>query len=411
MVIKMKNNNIPAIRFKGFTEAWEQCKLGEMGYTYTGLSGKTKEDFGHGEGKFITYMNVFSNPISNIEMAEPIEIDVKQNSVLSGDIFFTTSSETPEEVGMASVLVENPQNMYLNSFCFGFRPNIILDPYYMGYMLRSTGFRKNMILLAQGISRYNISKTKVMELNVSIPILEEQNKIGLLFKELNNLITLHQRKYEKLINIKKSLLEKMFPSDGESIPKIRFRGFTEAWEQCKLMDLGRIETGNTPSTSVKEYYSEEGMLWVTPTDINSNILFNTERKLSEKGIKVARVIPANSTLCTCIASIGKNAFLPVKCAFNQQINALTPYNNNDPYFIFTNSYYWSQIMKRGAGGLTFQIVNKTEFSNIETSVPNKEEQVLISKLFFKIDNLITLHQRKYEKLKNIKKSLLNKMFV
>lgn len=169
--------------------------------------------------------------------------------------------------------------------------------------------------------------------------------------------------------------------------------FNDSWEQCKLIDLGRIETGNTPSTLVKEYYSEEGMLWVTPTDINSNILFNTERKLSEKGIKVARVIPANSTLCTCIASIGKNAFLPVKCAFNQQINALTPYDNNDPYFIFTNSYHWSQTMKRGAGGLTFQIVNKTEFSNIETSVPNKEEQILISKLFFKIDNLITLHQR------------------
>lgn len=167
--------------------------MGKIGSTYTGLSGKTKEDFGHGDGKFITYMNVFSNPISNIEMVEPIEIDGKQNTVLSGDIFFTTSSETPEEVGMASVLVENVQNMYLNSFCFGFRPNITLDPYYMGYMLRSTNFRKNMILLAQGISRYNISKTKTMELNVSIPVLEEQSKIGLLFKELNNLITLHQR--------------------------------------------------------------------------------------------------------------------------------------------------------------------------------------------------------------------------
>lgn len=199
-------------------------------------------------------------------------------------------------------------------------------------------------------------------------------------------------------------------SEKTNIPQIRFKGFNDVWEQCKLIDLGRIETGNTPSTLVKEYYSEEGMLWVTPTDINSNILFNTERKLSEKGIKVARVIPANSTLCTCIASIGKNAFLPVKCAFNQQINALTPYDNNDPYFIFTNSYHWSQTMKRGAGGLTFQIVNKTEFSNIETSVPNKEEQILISKLFFKIDNLITLHQRKHEKYTNIKKALLEKIF-
>ena len=166
------------------------------------------------------------------------------------------------------------------------------------------------------------------------------------------------------------------------------------WEQCELTKLGRIETGNTPSTAIEDYYSDTGLLWVTPTDIISNIIVNTDKKLTTKGIAVARVIPANSILCTCIASIGKNAFLPVKCAFNQQINALTPFENNDPYFLFTNSYHWSQTMKKGAGGLTFQIVNKTEFSNIKTLVPEYVEQKKIGQLFYKLDNLITLHQRK-----------------
>ena len=166
-----------------------------------------------------------------------------------------------------------------------------------------------------------------------------------------------------------------------------------SWEQCELTKLGRIETGNTPSTSIEEYYSDTGLLWVTPTDIISNIIVNTDKKLTTKGIAVARVIPANSILCTCIASIGKNAFLPVKCAFNQQINALIPFENNDPYFLFTNSYHWSQTMKKGAGGLTFQIVNKTEFSNIKTHVPECVEQKKIGQLFYKLDNLITLHQR------------------
>ena len=197
----------------------------------------------------------------------------------------------------------------------------------------------------------------------------------------------------------------------ERKPAIRFAGFTEAWEQCELTKLGKIETGNTPSTAIEEYYSDTGLLWVTPTDIISNIIVNTDKKLTTKGIAVARVIPANSILCTCIASIGKNAFLPVKCAFNQQINALTPFENNDPYFLFTNSYHWSQTMKKGAGGLTFQIVNKTEFSNIKTHVPEYVEQKKIGQLFYKLDNLITLHQRKCEKLKNIKKALLEKMFV
>ena len=91
-----------------------------MGSTFTGLSGKTKEDFGHGDAKFITYMNVFSNPIADLQMTETVEIDSKQNCVKAGDVFFTTSSETPEEVGMSCVMPENADNTYLNSFCFGY---------------------------------------------------------------------------------------------------------------------------------------------------------------------------------------------------------------------------------------------------------------------------------------------------
>ena len=203
-------SNVPEIRFKGFTEAWEQRKLGDIGETYTGLSGKTKDDFGHGQAQFVTYMNVFSNPISNPEMTEPIEIDPKQNEVEVGDVFFTTSSETPEEVGMSSVLLEKRGKTYLNSFCFGFRPSEKIDSYYLAYMLRSESAREKIILLAQGISRYNISKNKVMEIAVSLPSLDEQKLIGQYFCQLDNLITLHQRELEKLKNLKKACLEKMF---------------------------------------------------------------------------------------------------------------------------------------------------------------------------------------------------------
>ena len=203
-------SSYPEIRFKGFTDPWEQRKLGEMGQTYTGLSGKTKDDFGHGQARFVTYMNVFSNPISNPEMTEPIEIDPKQNEVEVGDVFFTTSSETPEEVGMSSILLEKRGKTYLNSFCFGFRPSEKIDSYYLAYMLRSESARAKITLLAQGISRYNISKNKVMEIAVSLPSLDEQKMIGQYFSQLDNLITLHQRELEKLQNIKKSMLEKMF---------------------------------------------------------------------------------------------------------------------------------------------------------------------------------------------------------
>ena len=205
-----EGKDVPEIRFKEFTDAWEQRKLGDMGSTFTGLSGKTKEDFGHGDAKFITYMNVFSNPIADLQMTETVEIDSKQNCVKAGDVFFTTSSETPEEVGMSCVMPENAENTYLNSFCFGYRPTEKFDLNYIAYVLRSKSFRKEMKFLAQGISRYNISKSKVMEVAIPVPSLDEQRKVGQYFSNLDNLITLHQRKCEKLKNIKKALLEKMF---------------------------------------------------------------------------------------------------------------------------------------------------------------------------------------------------------
>ena len=185
---------IPKFRFSGFTGDWEQRKLGDIGQTYTGLSGKTKEDFGHGNGKFVTYMNVFSNPVGLLEMTEAVEIDDSQRKVLFGDVLFTTSSETPEEVGMSSVWLENSENTYLNSFCFGYRPTIELNPYYLAYMLRSFPMRKKITFLAQGISRYNISKNKMMDIEIPLPSLEEQKQIGSYFRNLDHLITLHQRK-------------------------------------------------------------------------------------------------------------------------------------------------------------------------------------------------------------------------
>ncbi len=203
-------SKFPQLRFAGFADAWEQRKLGELGSTFTGLTGKTKEDFGHGDAKFVTYMNVFQNAVASLEQLDSVEIDPKQNEVKKGDVFFTTSSETPEEVGMSSVWKYNYDNVYLNSFTFGYRPNIEFDLDYLAAMLRSTTVRKKITFLAQGISRYNISKTKMMDIEVPVPSLEEQAKIGAFLSNVEQTITLHQRKLEKLQELKKGYLQKMF---------------------------------------------------------------------------------------------------------------------------------------------------------------------------------------------------------
>ncbi|OAU48621.1 restriction endonuclease, partial [Lacticaseibacillus rhamnosus] len=204
--------NVPELRFKGYSDAWEKRKLKELGDTYSGLSGKTKEDFGHGEARYVTYMNVFTNPVADPVGTEATEIDTKQNEVMKNDVFFTTSSETPEEVGMSSVWPIETRNVYLNSFCFGYRVlnQSSLNFLFIAQQLRSPSFRKRMIILAQGISRYNISKKKVLEIPIFRPSLNEQNKIGYFLSNVDDLIAATQHKVDLLKKLKQGYLQKMF---------------------------------------------------------------------------------------------------------------------------------------------------------------------------------------------------------
>ena len=205
-----EGSDVPELRFPGFTDPWEQRRLEELGETYSGLSGKTRDDFGHGDAHFVPYTNVFDNPIADDSRLESVEIDVRQAEVKRGDALFTVSSETPQEVGMSSVWLSDLPNVYLNSFCFGYRQDGSFDDLYLAYMLRSRSFRVQIEPLAQGISRFNISKRGVMGLSVPVPTMPEQRAIGALFRDLDSLITLHQRELDHLKLQKKALLQQMF---------------------------------------------------------------------------------------------------------------------------------------------------------------------------------------------------------
>ncbi len=154
-------------RLKGFSTPWHEVKLGNIGTTYTGLSGKDKESFGYGK-PYIPYLNIYQNFVIDTNQFELVAIKdgENQNTVKYGDIFFTTSSETPDEVGISSVLLEEPkEETYLNSFCFGFRLHdfSILLPFYAAYLCRSEQIRKTMYMLAQGATRFNLSKTEFLK--------------------------------------------------------------------------------------------------------------------------------------------------------------------------------------------------------------------------------------------------------
>lgn len=416
-----KISNEPQIRFKDFMDAWEQRKLGEVGTTYTGLSGKTKEDFGHGNGQFVTYMNVFSNAVASSEMVEPVEIDDRQNKVFAGDVLFTTSSETPEEVGMSSVWIENSQNTYLNSFCFGYRPRIPFDPYYLAFMLRSSLMRKKITFLAQGISRYNISKNKMMDIEIPVPMMSEQHQIGEYFRNLDNLIALHQRKYDQAVNFKKAMLEKMFPKNGSDTPEIRFKNYIKnpnlKWSEKVLGENASIITGGTPRTEVDGYWNPKEIPWLSSGEVHKKRVTQTDDKISQEGLKnsSAKWVGKDAIL-VALAGQGKTrgtvAITEIPITTNQSVAAIELDDSLSPEFVYQNlESRYEELRMKSSGDGTRGGLNKEILSGITIKAPEKREQIDIGEFLRVLDRLVYLNFQKLIKLKNIKKALLEKMFV
>lgn len=209
-----EGETVPKVRFKGFEGEWDKVKLSTLGQTYSGLTGKTKEDFNFGDSLYIPFLNVLLNPQideSNLQKVR-VENNEKQNEIHKGDILFNTSSETPEEVGLCSVFMSDIKKVYLNSFCFGFRLfNNLVDPSYIVYLLRSQIGRKLMLVLAQGATRYNLSKKSFLNAHIIIPTSQqEQQKIASYFCNLDKQLSLQAQRLEKLKQIKAACLDKMF---------------------------------------------------------------------------------------------------------------------------------------------------------------------------------------------------------
>src|SRR5699024_4898057 len=262
----------PKLRFKGFTDDWEQCKLGELGKDYSGLTGKTKKDFGHGESLYVPYKNIFNNHIVDVDNLEKVNVSSKQNKVKYGDIFFTISSEVPEEVGMSSVMRKDINNLYLNSFSFGLRPyeNSELDMIFSSYLFRTLTFRKKMYILAQGISRYNISKANVMKLEIALPSVNEQKKIGRLLYKLDSMITLHNKKLKFLKKLENAYSVCLFDFKN-SAPLVRFSNFNNDWEMFKVKDLFTVTRGQVLSVdNISKFKTDNNKFPVYSSQTHNN---------------------------------------------------------------------------------------------------------------------------------------------
>lgn len=209
-----EGETMPRVRFKGFEGEWEMVLVGNLGTTYSGLSGKTKDDFGSGEARFITFLNVLTNAKIDTTILEAVNVSngEHQNEVKKGDLLFNTSSETPEEVGMCAVMDEDISDVYLNSFCFGFRvTDVNVDPTFIAYLMRSHVGRRIMSILAQGATRYNLSKNNFCNAELLLPkTKKEQSLISNYFVSLDSQIALQTQRLEKLKQIKSACLDNMF---------------------------------------------------------------------------------------------------------------------------------------------------------------------------------------------------------
>ncbi len=253
------------------------------------------------------------------------------------------------------------------------------------------------------------------EIRIMIPTLAEQKAIGDFFQTLDRSIALHQRELENLKNRKKSLLQKMFPKNGENVPEIRFLEFktAPAWEQRKLGEVAEIVGGGTPSTSNPEYWDGD-IDWYAPAEIGEKTFVSeSKRKISKLGLEKssAKLLPVGTVLFTSRAGIGNTAILAKSATTNQGFQSIVPKENLlYSYFIYSMTGYLKHYGEVTGAGSTFVEVSGKQMAKCPISLPSLPEQKAIGDFFSTLDRFIALHQRKLEHLKLRKKALLQKMF-
>ena len=397
-------SNTPQIRFAGFTDAWEQRKLENITSLIT--KGTTPKDkSGNGEVNFIKVENI--DPSSGIISScsrislEEHEGYLKRSQLKENDILFSIAGT----LGRTSVVNKGILPANTNQALAILRVSEG-DISYLVTVLSgravSDFIKKNPTVGAQP----NLSLEQVSNLEIPYPSIEEQQKIGDYFRNLDDLITLHQRKCDALQKFKKSMLQKMFPQNGESVPEIRFAGFTDAWEQRKCSDFIKLVGGATPSKANKDYWDGD-IVWLSSQEIKGGFVSKGTYNITQKAVddNTTKMIPANTPMFISRSGILANSFPITRAlcnvAINQDIKALlfdhTVFSNDYivHYLESKEQFILKSIVKSGT---TVQSISIPDFEKMPINIPaSKDEQDRIGIYFENLDTLITLHQHKPNK--------------
>ena len=383
---------VPAIRFAGFTDPWEQRKLGEIAdkVTEKNLDGNITEVLTNSaEYGVINQTEFFDHAVAK-------ESNIAGYYVIApGDFVYNPRISATAPVGP---IRRNTLGIHgvMSPLYTVFRLTDAVDGTYLSHFFKTNGWHGFMKLEGNSgarSDRFSIGDATFFEMPIPVPSSSEQHAIGSFFSRLDDLITLHQRKYDKLVIFKKSMLEKMFPKDGESVPEIRFAGFTDPWEQRKLIMVAPLQRGfDLPAEII--------IPGVYPVMMSNGIgAYHNEYKVKGPGVVTGRS-----------GTIGNLQY--VESAFWPHNTTLwvTKFYGNHPKFIY---YLYEKIdLKRYKAGSGVPTLNRNDVHDTMVFFPaSRKEQELISAVLTYLDDLITLHQRKLELLQDIKKSLLDKMFV
>ena len=412
-----KKTDTPAIRFKGFSDTWEQRKVTELGKIYIGLVTTMTAHYTDEGILLIRNSDIkdgrfeFGEKPIFLEKSFAMANESRMHQI--GDVITVHTGD----VGTSAVISEN-EDKSIGFATIVTRPNkTIIDPSYLCTFLNTERHKKWAVAISTGDGRTNYNLGDYFELVVPVPSIKEQKQIAMFIENLNNLITLHQRKYEKLHNIKKSMLEKMFPKNGSNVPEIRFKGFTEAWEQRKFSELVQIERGGSPRP-IDDFITDapNGLNWVKIGDAptQGNYITKTAEKIRPEGLSKTREVHPGDLILSNSMSFGKPYIMGIDgCIHDGWLLIRNTYGVFDLTFLchlLGTPQMLSQYRSLAAGS-TVNNLNKELVGNTYVTIPSITEQRVLGAYLEQLDNLITLHQRELEKLQNIKKSMLEKMFV
>lgn len=385
---------------------WETALIGDYLDFKNGLN-KGKEFFGYGT-PIVNYTDVYKNrglkkaDIRGKVCLTPDEIhrfDVRKN-----DVFFTRTSETPDEVGMSSVLLEDVENGVFSGFVLRGRPkNDMFVPEYCKYCFSTEAVRNAIITGCTYTTRALTNGKQLSAIELPVPPKPEQEAIAAALLDIDTLIVNLEKLIAKKKAIKQGAMQELLTG------KRRLPGFDGEWKAFSISEIGKVITGATPSRQISGYWNGD-FPWVSAQDFSGKYISNTVEKVTTEGMKICRILPSGAVLVTCIASIGLNAIATMSCATNQQINALVCNDGFYNEFVYYAICHSKQKMLKIAGQTAVPIMNKTQFEEFQLYAPQDvDEQREIASILTDMDLEINKYERQYEKIIHIKSGMMSEL--